>query len=132
MVAKPMHLNPVSIADEINRAVADGIAEARNSELETQSGTAYTLDTGDEGKTIEFTNASAVTVTVPTNATAAFALGATVRIRQIGAGKVTLAPAGGVTLRSAGGLLSTGAQYADIELTKRATNEWVVTGNRIA
>lgn len=98
----------------------------------TQSGTSYTLALADQGKVVELTAATAVALTVPTNASVAFPVGTTIGLLQYGAGQVTVAGAGGVTLRSSGGRLKTAAQYSAVWLRKRATDEWVVTGDTAA
>jgi hypothetical protein len=90
-----------------------------------QSGTTYTLVLTDQNKVVECTNASAITVTVPTTASVAFPVGTVLTVYQGGAGQVTLAGAGGVTLRND---LKTPGQYKEIGLRKRATDEWVVIG----
>ena len=98
----------------------------------TESGTTYTLVLADPGYLITFSNAAAVTVTVPPNASVAIAVGGALVLAQYGAGKVTVAPGSGVTLRSAGALLSTRAQFSQITLIKLATNEWLVGGDLAA
>lgn len=95
----------------------------------TQSGTTYTLALTDRGKVVEFTNAGAVALTVPTNASVAFPIGTIIGLLQYGAGQVTISGAG-VTLRSASGF-KTAAQYSTVWLRKRATDEWVVTGDSV-
>lgn len=90
---------------------------------------AYTLVLADAGKAVEVNAAGAVTVTVPTNATAAFPIGSVVEVAQIGAGQVTLAGATGVTLQSRGGALKTAGQFAVASLRKRATDTWIVAGD---
>lgn len=98
----------------------------------TVSGTTYTLVLTDPGRLISFSNASAVTVTVPPNASVGIAIGGALVLAQYGAGKVTAAPGSGVTLRSAGALLSTRAQFSQITLIKLAANEWLVGGDLAA
>jgi len=93
----------------------------------SQSGTTYTLVLADAGNIVEMTNASANTVTIPTNATVAFPIGTVTEIFQYGAGQTTIAPAAGVTLRSAAGL-KIAAIYGSASVRKRATDEWVVSG----
>lgn len=95
----------------------------------TQSGTSYTAVLADANSYIQFTNGSAVTFTIPTNASEAFAVGAVIVIEQNGAGVVTIAPAGGVTLNSRGALLNTAGQYAVAQVKKVATNTWTVIGD---
>jgi hypothetical protein len=95
----------------------------------SQGGTAYTLTTADAGTAIDFTSATAVTVTVPANADAAVPIGSTIELTQYGAGQITVAPASGVTVVSRGALMKTAGQYAVAGLRKRATNEWVLVGD---
>jgi hypothetical protein len=96
-----------------------------------QSGTTYTLVLSDAGKVIECSNAGAITLTVPTNASVAFPVGTVIEVWQAGAGQVTVAAAGGVTLRSPGGLVSTRVQYSALSLRKQATDTWVISGDLI-
>jgi hypothetical protein len=96
--------------------------------INSQSGTTYTLALTDKGKTVEVSNAGAITLTIPTNASVAFPVNSYVNIVQTGAGQITLTPAGGVTLRSHNGL-KLAAQYAMATMYKRATDEWVVGGD---
>jgi len=97
-------------------------------DIETEAGTSYTLVLADHGKTKRFTAGTTVTLTVPANATAAFAIGTCIEIIQSGAGQVQLAAAGGVTLDSANGT-NLRAQHAIATLTKIATDEWVLAGD---
>ena len=100
-------------------------------ELDTTADTttAYTLVLGDAGKYVTLSNASAVTLTVPTNATVAFDVGTVVNIVQLGAGQVTIAGAVGVTVNSESSKLKLKGQYAVASLLKTATNTWVALGN---
>jgi hypothetical protein len=97
--------------------------------VSTQAGTTYTLALTDTETTVEFTSASAVTVTVPPNSTAAFDVGSSIELYQYGAGQVTVAPGAGVTIRSPLGRLKLASQYAACALRKRATDEWVLEGD---
>ena len=117
----------------LTAANVNGISTAINEiaalQLNAQTGTTYTLVLGDAAKLVTLTNASAITLTVPTNATAAIAVGTQILLYQGGAGQVTIAGAGGVTVRSNGSKLKINGQYAIACLTKIATDEWVVFGN---
>lgn len=95
--------------------------------LNAQTGTTYTLVLGDKNKLVTLSNASSITVTIPTNATAAFATGSQVNIQQIGAGQVTVAGAGGVTLNGTGTKLRT--QWSAATLIKTATDTWTMVGD---
>jgi hypothetical protein len=76
-------------------------------------------------------NAAAITLTVPTNATTAFPTGTQIDLLQTGAGTVTVGGAG-VTLQSNGTKLKLNGQYAAATLIKRATDTWVLIGNTSA
>jgi hypothetical protein len=89
----------------------------------------YTLALSDNYKLIEVNNASARTITIPTNTAVTFPIGTQILISQYGAGQVTIAPDAGVTLRSSGGKTKTAAQYAMATLVKRGTNEWYLAGD---
>jgi uncharacterized protein (DUF2147 family) len=102
-----------------------------NVSTNAQTGTAYTLALTDSGKLVELSNAAAITLTVPTNATTAFPTGTQIDLLQTGAGQVTVGGAG-VTLQSEGSKLKLKGQYAAATLIKRATDTWVLIGNTSA
>jgi hypothetical protein len=89
----------------------------------------YTLVIGDAGKVVSISNASANTLTVPTNASVAFVTGTTVLLRQAGAGQTTVVGAGGVTVNSRGAALKLAGQYAYATLIKVATDTWELSGD---
>ena len=93
----------------------------------TETGTTYTLALADAGKYIRMSNANAIALTVPLNATAAFAIGTTITIEQALAGVVTIAGESTVNVRSFAGLLTAG-QYSVIQLIKLAADEWIAIG----
>jgi hypothetical protein len=106
-------------------------ADARYQLLPTindQSGTTYTFVLADAGKTIRTSNGSAVTLTIPTNASVAYPIGTMIRIIQSGAGQVTIAPDGGVIMNSYGSATKTAGQYASAILQKVATDTWNLDG----
>jgi len=82
-------------------------------DIKSVAGTSYTVLASDAGKVVHFTNASAVSVTVPKNT---LAQGDVVCFRQSGAGQVTLVAASGVTLNSTDALLATRKQHAQIAI----------------
>jgi hypothetical protein len=90
----------------------------------------YTLVLADAGKLVEMNVASANTLTVPLNASVAFPFSPSqtvINIRQYGAGTTTIG--GSATIRSRGALVALAGQYAEATLTKRATDEWVLSGD---
>lgn len=101
-------------------AVTDGLRGINN-----QTGTAYTPATGDNGWGVRITNSGAITVTVPTNASQPFPVGAVVYLAQGGTGGITPVAAGGVTLNDPNSVVTT-AKGEWIGLVKVATNEWDV------
>jgi hypothetical protein len=91
----------------------------------------YTLVLTDKDKLVEMGNASANTLTVPLNATAAFPIGSQINILQTLAGQTTIAATAGVTINATPGL-KLRAQWSSATLIKRAENTWVLIGDLIA
>ncbi len=82
----------------------------------------------DAGKVISLNNSSAITVTIPTNASVAFDVGATVSLVQLGAGTVTVVGDSGVTLLSLDSATDISGQYGFASLLKIGTNIWALSG----
>ena len=82
-----------------------------------------TLVSGDANDFLVMNSASANSVTVPPNASVAFAIGTEITIGQYGAGQTTIVAGSGVTIRTATSLLLSG-QYAVAKIKKIGTNEW--------
>lgn len=103
-----------------------------HSVINQQSGTSYTFALSDAGGYVEFTSSSAVTATIPSNASAAFKIGDRIDVTQAGTGAVTFAVPSpnpdGVVLRSFASLSKTRGQWATVTLLKRDTNEWQIIG----
>lgn len=89
----------------------------------------YQLVLADAGTCIEMNSASANNLTVPANATVAFDVGTVIEVYNMGAGQTTVVAAGSVTIRSSTGTLTLRAQYSIASLRKRATDEWVISGD---
>jgi hypothetical protein len=96
--------------------------------VNAQTGTAYTLALTDSGKMVELSNASAITVTIPANATTAFPTGSQIDLLQTAAGTVTVGTAN-VTLQANGNKYKLNGQWAGATLIKRDTDTWVLIGN---
>jgi hypothetical protein len=96
--------------------------------INAQTGTSYTPVLGDAGYLITLNNASAVTLTIPTNASVAFAIGTEINFLQLGAGQVLFSPASGVTMNSYTSLVHLAGQYASGTLKLLATNTWILVG----
>ena len=97
--------------------------------LNTQTGTTYTLAETDAGELITLANASAITLTVPTNASVPFAIGTQITIAQSGAGQVTISPAVGVTVSAADTATKLRVQWSAATLIKTNTNNWILIGD---
>jgi len=90
----------------------------------------YTLVLADKDKLVEMSNASANTVTVPTNSSVAFPIGTQISILQTNTGQTTVGGAG-VTINGTPGL-KLRAQWSSATLIKRAENTWVLIGDLTA
>lgn len=97
--------------------------------INTVSGTTHTLALTDKHKMNNFTSASDVTITVPTNASVAFPIGSRIVLRRGGAGAVTISGASGVTIESPDGKVGIAHQYGLVELDKIDTNTWALYGD---
>lgn len=92
-----------------------------------QTGTVYTLVLEDAARLVSMNNASANTLTVPTNATAAIPIGTKIMITQLGLGATTIAAAGGVTINNPTSVaLNINEQFGSRVLVKRGTNTWLL------
>ena len=108
-------------------AIADGVME-----VNTQVGTTYTLILTDADKLVTLDNAAAITLTVPTNASVAYPVGAVIGGAQLGAGLVSIAGDTGVTINGVtpGAEVSLG-QWSTWALTKLATDTWLASGGLV-
>lgn len=96
--------------------------------LKTDTTTAYTLIATDAGKCIEMNNSAANTVTIPPSSAVAFPVGTRIKVRQYGVGQTSIVAGAGVTIIKPSATLNVSAQYGDVELYKRGTDEWYVSG----
>lgn len=115
---------PTAADDAANKQYVDTAPAVINN----QTGTTYQFVLADQGKLITLNNAGAITVTVPKNTGVAFPVGTRIDLLQLGAGKVTVAPASFVNLY---GTPSLGfrAQYSSATLIQIAIDTWVLVGD---
>lgn len=95
-----------------------------------QTGTTYTLVAADGVAStagVTMNNASANTLTIPANASVAFAIGTMIPVTQLGAGATTIAITSD-TLNSNGGLLTVPGQYCTVVLHKIGATTWNAYG----
>jgi hypothetical protein len=97
---------------------------------QAEVGTTYTLALTDANKMVTLANGSAITLTVPTNASIPFPIGTRIDIAQFGAGQVSVTSS--ATIRSEGGKLKLRGQYSAATLWKKATDEWLLAGDIVA
>lgn len=95
-----------------------------NLTLNAQTGTTYTLVSGDVNKLVTLSNASAITVTIPNGV---FSTGNQINIQQIGAGQVTIANDGTTSFTGTGTKLR--AQYSAATIICTGTNTFTVVGD---
>lgn len=95
-----------------------------NLTFNAQTGTTYTLISGDVNKLVTLNNASAVTVTVPNGV---FTTGQQINLQQLGAGQVTVASDGTTTFTGTGTKLR--AQYSAATLVCTGTNTFTLIGD---
>ena len=105
-----------------------------NLAFDAQTGTTYTTVLNDNGQVITMNNASANTLSIPTNASVAYPVGTQINVLQIGAGQTTIqAVTSGTTA-----ILSTAAtaaapkiraRYGMATCIKAATDTWYVVGD---
>lgn len=120
----------VLTAANVNQ-IAGAVNDLSAVQLNAQTGTSYTLVLADRSKTVTLSNAASITLNVPTDATANFAIGTQILLYQGGAGQVTIAATtpGTTSIRSQGAKLKIAGQYGVAGLIKVANNEWVAFGN---
>jgi|GEM_PF-5800270 len=87
----------------------------------TQTGTTYSAVLLDAGKTVTLSNASAVTLTIPAQASVAWAANTQLNFLNIGAGTVTITPAADVTINGTPLTLETSKGGS---LVRTASNTW--------
>jgi hypothetical protein len=99
----------------------------------TTTGTAKTIATADAFKSLKFTDAGAITVTIPTHASDAIPVGTYVELYQWG-GQITVAAATPATtsIRSTDSQTKSRTTYSAMVLVKVADNEWLLTGDLTA
>ena len=101
--------------------------------INAQTGTTYTLVASDTGRVVECSNAAAITLTLPANASVGFCCA----VVQGAAGQITLTPASGATLRHRQSHTKTAGQWAGATLYVRTNSggsaaEWVLMGDTAA
>ena len=117
--------DPTDASDLATKDYVDGAT------YNNQAGTTYTLVLTDQGKTVNFTSAAAVTLTVPPNSSVAFPTSpraTQIMVCQAGAGAVTIVGGAGVTIVNPYNSFTTAGGHAEVKLTKIGTDAWRLNG----
>ena len=110
--------------DKTNKILTAQQVAVNSSNVNAQTGTSYTLLSTDNGKIVTLSNASSITLTVPSGLGAGFSC----MLMQIGAGQVTIA-ASSTTLNAVGGALKISAQHGVASVFSYASDTFNVAGN---
>lgn len=119
---------PAATGDVLSAAMFNGLVGFT---LNDQTGTTYTPVLTDQYQVlVTRSNASASTLTIPTNATVAFPVGTVITVLNKGAGLVSISGASGVTILSVGTVaaIPTLSQYKSCALIQTSANNWYVVG----
>lgn len=105
-----------------------------NLAFDAQTGTTYTTVLDDNGQVITMNNASANTLSIPTNASVAYPIGTQINVLQIGAGQTTIqaVTSGTTTILSTGATAAAPklrARYSSATCIKAGTDLWYVVGD---
>jgi hypothetical protein len=112
-------------ASAVAKRDSNGLIQAQiQPAINAQTGTTYTLVAADNGKIVTLSNASAITLTIPTGLGAGF----NCMIVQLGAGVVTLT-ASSTTINNRQSFTKTAGQYATVSLFAYAANTFVSAGD---
>ena len=104
--------------------IAWAAAASTDLTFNAQTNTTYTLVSGDKNKVVTLSNASAVTLTIPS---AVFTTGQQVNIQQLGTGQVTVQGDGTSTFTGTGTKLR--AQYSAATIVCTGTNTFTLIGD---
>jgi len=110
---------------------ATGPAASTITEIVTIPDSSYTLLLTDNNKLLYFTNSSAVTLIIPTNASVALPVGSTINFTQAGSGQIFATGPSGGTLNYTPGT-KTRAQWSVASAIKTGTNTWLLGGDLVS
>lgn len=106
-----------------------GLPEQASS-MVVQKGASFTLSLSDAGKFLWVGHATnPITITVPTNASAAFPVGTEIEIGRGNTGSVMLAGASGVNLMSIDGAKVIGNLFGCVAIKKISADHWLLSGD---
>jgi hypothetical protein len=132
VAAAATSITSANITDTREDVTTNLPAPQLNFGVNTQTGTTYTTVIGDNGKLVTQSNASAITTTIPPNASVDYSVGAQITFAQYGAGQVTIQGGSGVTIVSTGATAATPklrVQYSTATAIQTSVNNWLVVGD---
>ena len=100
--------------------------------IKAETGTTYAPVLSDHRKYITLTNASAIAVTIPANASVAFPVGTEIHFEQGGAGAVTIGITSDTLDVNANFTKVLNGQYASCTIIKKTATTWTILGNLVA
>lgn len=128
-------LNQVSVWVDTNNVFTSQDSNGTNVSIgsvinvNTQTGTTYSLTSSDGGKIVECDNISANVISVPSNASVPFLIGTQILVTQYNTGNTSFTFSSPVVVRSANNRLKMTGQYSAATLVKRGTDEWYLFGD---
>jgi hypothetical protein len=127
-------LTPATFSSAYNAAIPNSLLPYSKiiRTVSAAPSTNYTLVLADQGNIVISNAGSAVTFTIPTNASVAFTGGGQIDFLQNNTGKVTFAGASGVTILSKGSNKSMNGLYSACTLVYAGTNFWWLFGDLTA
>jgi hypothetical protein len=116
--------------DAATRAAAAEVAPILDvAPVKTITAAAYSATPKDAGCYLRFTNAAAVSFTIPKNLNCPVPIGTEIQMEQAGIGGLTVVAGAGVTINSRGADLILAGQFAVAALKKVAADTWTLTGD---
>jgi hypothetical protein len=112
---------------DLGLLIGTDVAPARRL-ITADTTTAFSPLSTHENRMITLSNAAAITVTLPSNATAVIPIGAEIDFLWLGVGQPTFVAGSGATVNGTPGL-KLRARYSAATAKKIATNDWVVIGD---
>jgi hypothetical protein len=125
-------LENVDNTSDVNKPVSDATKQYidKVNYATSSSATSYTLTSANSSKMTEFTAATSITITIPSDPSdSTWPIGIGCEIRQMGAGRLIISATSPATIVSTDGYLKTRTQYSSAFLEKRASNSWILTGD---
>jgi hypothetical protein len=125
-------LENVDNTSDVNKPVSDATKQYidKVNYATSSSATSYTLTSANSSKMTEFTAATSVTITIPSDPSdSTWPIGTGCEIRQMGEGRLIISVTSPATIVSTDGYLKTRTKYSSAFLEKRASNSWILTGD---